>query len=688
MFTQGVVWGIDSFDQWGVELGKVLAKRIAAELEAASQPDARPRLLDERSHPEIPRHAVNGIELAATTFGPQLCGDLDAASRREWLVADGLGGFAMGTVGGLRTRRYHGLLVVATEPPGKRMLGLASLDPVLVVGDARVPLAVNEWASGAVDPTGNACLASFDLDDGVPRWRWQVGPVVLEREIAPVRGRPAVAVVHRLLRAPGRVRLELSALATWRDAHGERFADGTPGSQRLEDGFVFEEAYRVAGPGFEPRGEWYRGVRYREEAGRGLGDREDLWHAGTFCADLEPGDTRTVFAWAGQLGFEPPHGPDVVMAARARSAMLVRQAGATDAIDSILALAADRMIVEGPTVVAGYPWFGEWSRDTMTSYEGLFVETGRTDEGRKLLARAAGTLSEGMLANTGDTGTLEYNTADGTLWFLHAVGRHVARTGDVDLAAELAICLVDVVDAHARGTRFGIRVDPADGLLTQGEEGWALTWMDARVDGVPVTPRAGKAVEVNALWINGLATTAALLAAVGGDASRIRELESCARVSFAPAFLRDGRCDDVVGDPTLRPNQLLAVSLPHAPLGERSVVDSCAPLLTPLGLRSLDPADPRYRGRHHGGPAERDSAYHQGTVWPWLIGPYVEAALRTGVAIDGVLDGLEAHVGEWGLGSVSETADGDPPHLATGCPFQAWSVAELLRARRLRARTA
>jgi predicted glycogen debranching enzyme len=613
-------------------------------------------------------------------FGPQICGDLDAGSSREWLVADGLGGFAMGTVSGLRTRRYHGLQVVATKPPGGRMLGLAALDPVLIVGDARIRLAVHEWTSGAVDPTGNALLASFDLEDGVPRWRWQAGEVVLEREIAVVHGRPAVVVVHRLLRAPFPVRVELSSLATWRDANGERFGNGAPAVETVSDGFVFERAYRVAGPGFVPGGEWYRGVHYREEAARGLDDREDLWHTGTFSTELEPGQTLTVSAWAGG-GTAPP--PDAVERARDRSRELVAHARADDQIDAALVLAADQMLVAGPTVVAGYPWFGGWSRDTMTSYEGLLLETGRADEGRELLLRNAGALSEGMLANTLDSGEPEYNTVDGTLWFLHAAGRHVERTGDVDLAAELLPALIGVIDAYVAGTRYGIRVDPADGLVTQGADGIALTWMDARVDGVPVTQRAGKAVEVNGLWINGLATVADLLARTGGDAQRFAGLEQQARAAFAPAFLHGGRCDDVVGDPRLRPNQLLAVSLPHAPLRDTSIVHACAPLLTPLGMRTLDPADPGYSGQHRGSPAERDRAYHQGTVWPWLIGPYVEAALRTGVAVDGVVGGLEAHVSEWGLGSVSETADGDAPHAATGCPFQAWSIAELLRARRL-----
>jgi predicted glycogen debranching enzyme len=611
-------------------------------------------------------------------FGRQLCGDLDAASAREWLVADGSGGYAMGTVGGLRTRRYHAIHVA----PG-RMLGLAALDPVLVIGDARIRLAVHEWASGAVDPTGHLQLACFSLEDGVPCWQWAVGETILERELAPIRDRPGMVVVYRLVRAPAPVRLELAALGTWRDANDERTANGAPSVATDDRGYVFEGAYRVAGPGFVTAGEWYRGVRYREEAARGLPDREDLWHAGTFTAELTPGAELTVATWPGAPGAPAPDGPATVARERARARELIRRAAAIDEVDAELVLAADRLVVAGPSVVAGYPWFGEWSRDTMTSYEGLFLETGRADEGRSLLLRAAGTLSEGMLANTADTGTLEYNTADATLWFLHAVDRHVTSTGDDDLAAALADDLVAVVDAHVAGTRYGIHVDPADGLLVQGAEGVALTWMDARVDGVPVTQRAGKAVEIDALWVNGLASAAATLERVGRDAGALRRLETQARASFRRAFLLPGGgCADVVGDDRLRPNQLLAVSLPYAPLQEASVVRACAPLLTSVGLRSLDPADPAYRGLHRGGPAQRDAAYHQGTVWPWLTGPYVDAALATGTPADGVLDGLEAHLAEWGLGSVSETADGDVPHAATGCPFQAWSVAELLRARR------
>ncbi|HST17439.1 MAG TPA: amylo-alpha-1,6-glucosidase [Gaiellaceae bacterium] len=617
-------------------------------------------------------------------FGPEACGTLEESAQREWLVADGVGGYAMGTVSGLRTRRYHGLLAVAVDGPANRMLGLAALDAAIVSGDARFRLATDEWGNGTVDPRGHELLVSFELRDGVPRWRWQIGGTVLEREIAMTHGAPVVAVVHRLVSADRPVRLELTPLCTWRSVHGERRGNGAPRVEQTADGFVFEGAYRVRGDGFSVGGSWYRDVRAREEEARGLNATEDLWGAGTFAAELDPGDIHEVTAAATSAGGLPDRATAIVATARRRAGDLVRQAGAADETTGQLVLAADQFAITTggrPTAVAGYPWFGEWSRDLMTSYEGLYLTTRRYDEGREVLRTSATTVSEGMLANTADTGFLEYNTVDGTLWFVHAVGRHVEVTGDDDLGAELAPTLEEIVRRHVDGTRYGIRVDAADGLLTQGADGLALTWMDARVDGVPVTQRAGKPVEVNALWLRALDV-------VPGFES----LRDTAASSFARRFDRaDGAgLFDVVDGPqgddaAVRPNQLLAVSLPNGPLGPqtaRAVVETCRrSLLTPLGLRSLAPDDPRYRPYHRGAPADRDGAYHEGTVWPWLIGPYVDAARAAGLPLDGVLDGLDAHLADWGLGSVSETADGAPPHLATGCPFQAWSVAELLRVR-------
>lgn len=637
-------------------------------------------------------------------------------------MPDGRGGYAMGTVGGLRTRCYHGLLMVAGETAAARRLGLAALDPILVLpSGAEINLGAHQWRSGAVEPRGFTLLERFDLVDGLPRWRWRVGDVVVERELAMAYGRPCLAVRHRLV-SGGPARLRLAAVCTWRDGHAERGAGGPP--PRMEptaDGVLVEGAYRLAGPEWRPTGQWWFGVYHREEAARGLNACEDLWYAGDFTGSLErPGATLDVLAWAaapessdvdagegegdGGLGGAPPPAGEVIEAARRRNRAIVAAARPADAVEATLALAADAFVVRtptGPDVVAGYPWFGAWSRDTMIAYPGLFLSTGRADEGRELLRSYAATLSQGMLANTADTGSVEYNTVDGTLWFLHAVGRHVAEADDTDLAAELLPALRDVVQYHLAGTRYGIHADPADGLLAwglSGAEGEALTWMDARVDGVPITRRAGKPVEVNALWVNGLAAVAELARRVGADpgpapAAHARAVEAFRRRFPAPT----GWLYDVVDAPgpavggqrhdddLLRPNQLLAWSLLDAPLPapDPAVLRSIgAALLTPLGPRSLAPDAPGFLGAHRGGPARRDGAYHQGTVWPWLIGPYADATRRAGLPVDGLFAGLEAHLREYGLGSVSETADGAAPHGATGCPFQAWSVAELLRAHR------
>jgi predicted glycogen debranching enzyme len=623
------------------------------------------------------------------SFGPQVCGALSEGAQREWLIADGLGGFAMGTVSGLRTRRYHGLLTVAGDPPATRQLGLAALDPVLSLpSGAEIRLGVHEWASGALEPQGHRYLERFKLADGLPCWRWRVGGVVLERTLAMQHGAPSVAVVHRLVSggSGGPVRLRVDALCTWRDAHGERHADGALELEPVADGAVVAGAYRLGGPNWQPRGEWYFGVHAREEAARGLAADEDLWFAGSFAADLEVGDRLEVSAWAGDLATVPPPARRVVAAARDRHRRLITSARPSTPAQATLALAADAFIIAGPEVIAGYPWFGAWSRDTMTSYEGLFLTTGRAAEGRQLLTRYATTVSQGMLANTADTGQTEYNTADATLWYLHALGRHLADTGDRDLAAELLPTVEAIVAAHVAGTRYDIHIDPGDGLLTQGQPGYALTWMDARVDGIGITPRIGKAVELNALWINGLAVARRLRAVLGKDAADLQALEARARAGFAARFpTPDGTLYDVVDgpagdDPTLRPNQLLALSLPDGPGGGSPAAQVAAELLTPLGLRSLSPGSAGYRGAHRGGPADRDRAYHQGTVWPWLIGPLVDADARADTDLGPVLTGIQAHLLEYGLGSVSETADGDAPHAATGCPFQAWSVAEALRA--------
>ncbi len=621
-------------------------------------------------------------------LGPLACSALPVRSGPEWLVTDGSGGYAMGTVSGLRTRRYHGLLVVPRELP-YRNLAIAALDPVLVLASGeRVRLGVHEWADGTISPTGHRLLQQFDLIDGLPRWRWRVGDVVLERRLALEHGTGTLGIVHRLLAGSARA-LELEAVVTWRDVHGERRAGREPQCSHLGDGVVVEDAFRLSGPGWTPSGVWFENVFMREEADRGLAAVEDLWFAGSFRQVLDgPGSRCEVVAWSGDLDVYPDSAQSIIDGAHGRADSLIRAARATDPVEQSLVLAADAFIVGGPDVIAGYPWFGTWSRDTMTAYEGLFLETGRYDEGRDLLVRYASSISEGMLVNTADTGAPEYNTVDAALWFIHAVDRHVARSSDGDLAHQMLPALSGIAEAYLAGTRFGIRTD-TDGLVTQGSAGIALTWMDARFDGVPVTPRAGKAVEVNALWINALAAIRALQRRVHQDDRALADAEQSARAAFARRFVRPDRTLlDVVDGPdgddaSVRPNQLLAVSLPHAPWIDDGPVVGVASLLTPIGLRSLAPSDPAFTGIHRGDQRERDRAYHQGTVWPWLVASYVTAALRTHVPVEGLLDGLALHLDEAGLGSISETADGSAPHAPTGCPFQAWSVAETLRAWRL-----
>ena len=629
-------------------------------------------------------------------FGPHACGSLD----REWLVTDGLGGFATGTVPGLRTRRYHALFTVADPVTSVRHVALAALDLTLTLpSGAKVALFGHEWASGTVVPAGHRHLESFAVVDGVPRWRWRVGDVVVEREIAMRHGEPSVAVVHRVVAASGPVGLAVAAMCTWRDAHGaRRSGDGPLRVEQVADGAIVEGAYRIAGPGWQPDGEWHLGAYAREEAARGLAATEDLWHAGTWFDQVAPGGTLEISAWAGELGTRPPPATAVVTAARARARELVAAAKAEGTAETLV-LAADAFVVrtaDGPDVVAGYPWFGSYLGDTMTAYEGLFLATGRAEEGRELLI--ARTRQAARAAAEPDGAWAPRDSPDAPLWLVHAVDRHVRRTGDSDLAAELAGPLGRLL-RHRLAGGGPLDVDPADELLRLGHAG---SWMNGWTSDGPVTPRIGKPVEINALWVNALAAMGDLLSEAGRDDAEPRARHARARASFVARFpAPEGWLYDVVegppstyplgagshhDDPSMRPNQLFAWSLPHAPLrGETAGGGAAAlhrigsALLTPLGLRTLAPTEYGYQGVHRGDRDERDIAYHQGTVWPWLIGPYADACAALDLPTGDLLTGLEAHLSEWGTGSVSETADGDPPHRASGSPFSARSVAELLR---------
>ncbi|MEV6343942.1 glycogen debranching enzyme N-terminal domain-containing protein [Actinoplanes sp. NPDC051851] len=609
-------------------------------------------------------------------FGPQVCGSLaeDAGAGREWLVTDGLGGYATGTVSGLRTRPEHALLVVA-DASGVRRTAVAALDlTVTLATGVKVPLYTHQWESGAVDPAGHRHLESFVLADGLPRWRWRIGEVVIERELALRHGHPSLAVVHRVVSAPGRVGLAVAAMCTWRLAGGSRTArEPEPRVEQVADGALVEGAYRLAGPGWQPGGGWHLGAR----TGTAV---EDLWLAGTFCEQAGPGDRLEISAWAGDPRARPPAPSLVLASARDRARRLISTAKVSGYGESLL-LAADHFVVsgaDGPDVVTCHPDRGPSLSDTGAAYEGLFLDTGRVGEGRDLLiarTRAA------LRAPAPDIGT-------GPLWLVHAVDRHVVRTGDTDLAATLALPLGRLLRATLSGGG-PLTVDPADGLLTllAGPDGCLDDDQAPRSAGQD-GGRAGKLVEVNALWVNGLAALGDLLAEARRDDGEPRAKHARARESFRRRFpAPEGWLHDAIegpaapyplgaasrhDDPTLRPYQLLAWSLPHAPMrgvGAPPPRAAGEALLTPMGLRTLAPDEYGYRPGHPG----------QGMVRPWLIGPYADARVAAGYPVDGLLTGLAAHLAEAGLGAIGELAHGDAPHRAAGRPFAALSVAEMLR---------
>jgi predicted glycogen debranching enzyme len=647
--------------------------------------------------------------------------DVDSALSREWLVTNGLGGFAAGTVAQANTRRYHGLLVAALRPPLDRVVMVAKVDAVVDVAGQRIALGCNEFADGAIDPHGYRQLLRFGLEDGVPVWTYLLNGVQLQQRIWMAQERNTSYVRWTCLGGREAVRLELTPLCTYRDYHAETHGGWLP---QLEPA---ERVCRVtAGDGARPydlrvdRGsfdlapDWYWRFRHRVEAERGLDATEDLFRPGNFSVILAPGESVTLTMSAES---ETPEPAEASWARRGTAVAQLLRSVPAEAPWWVkqLTLAADQFLVRrgavgsegrGTTVIAGYPWFGDWGRDTMIALPGLTLATGRLDDAAAILRTFAAHVNEGMLPNRfpDGNGPAEYNTADATLWFFHAIHAYLEARADTALLRELYPVLRDIVDWHERGTRFGIQVDSRDGLLRSGEPGVQLTWMDAKIGDWVVTPRTGKAVEINALWHLALRRMAQWAAQLGDRRRAAAYSTAAERVqqSFRDAFWNPslGCLYDVVdgpegemmapgrrADPTLRPNQLFAVSLGESlltPDMQRAVVDCCArTLLTPVGLRSLAAGDPRYVHRYQGGPAQRDAAYHQGTVWSWLTGPFVLAHFRVHRQADyglELLAGMATHLLDAGIGTISEIFDADAPHAARGCVAQAWSVAETLRA--------
>jgi predicted glycogen debranching enzyme len=644
-------------------------------------------------------------------FGREACSDLVTAERREWLVTNGIGGYASGTVAGVLTRRYHGLLVAALQPPVGRTLLLTKLDEAATYAGRSYPLFANRWAQGDVEPCGFHHLQRFHLEGTIPVWTFACADALLEKRIWMAPGANTTYVRYHLTRASGPVELHLKAIVNHRDHHGNtRAGELTLSVESVDHGLlVTSPDDNVALTLRSDNGQatldhvWYRGYHLALEAYRGLNPVDDNLYAGCFRATLQPGDSVTVVA---STSLDPVlDGAAALVERRSYEEGLLAQSGLDAAPASIrhLMLAADQFVVRRPlpdesdglSVIAGYHWFSDWGRDTMIALPGLALATGRADVAARILRTFAHFVDRGMLPNRfPDRGEPpEYNTVDATLWLFEAIRTACDTTGGDCLLRDLFPVLQEIVGWHVRGTRYGIGLDPADGLLRAGEPGVQLTWMDAKVDDWVVTPRTGKPVEINALWYNALRCMAGFARRLDESPDRYEELAGRARVGFERFWNAEADyCYDVIDgpngdDPALRPNQLFAVSLPHSPLTpeqQRAVVDACSRhLLTAHGLRSLAPDDPAYVGRYGGGRHRRDAAYHQGTVWGWLIGPFVTAHLRVHrdpQLARSFLAPLLHQLATHGVGSLSEIFDGDPPFTPRGCIAQAWTVAEVLRA--------
>lgn len=661
--------------------------------------------------------AALATPLSLIDFGRETCCSLPGAEDREWLVTNGIGGFASGTIAGMATRRYHGLLVAALKPPLGRTLLVAKLEECAQYVGAKYLLSTNRWADGIVSPMGYIHLERFRLEGTTPVWTFALGDARLEKRIWMQAGANTTFVQYSLISASRSLHLHLKALVNYRDYHATTHSgDWHMNVEHVERGLrvvAFEGAtpfyLLTTSASEEPAHVWYRNFDLLAERERGLENQEDHLHAGTFHAALQEGESVTIVC-----SVEP--GPELNASAPyeihlARQDDLLRQwttarpelAKGAPAWVRQLVLAADQFVVKRPTkdepdacsVIAGYHWFGDWGRDTMVALPGLTLATGRPQLARNILRTFSRFVDRGMLPNVfPDTGeTPAYNTVDGALWYFEALRQYFVATADKELLRELFPILAEIVEWHQRGTRFEIHVDPNDGLLYAGQTGVQLTWMDAKVGDWVVTPRTGKPIEINALWLNALATMTQFAKTLGLRAETYKFLAKRARAGFKRFWNESANyCFDVIDGPeprdsSLRPNQIFAVSLPESSLTveqQRAVVDSCARyLLTSHGLRSLAPGHADYKGRYTGGPRERDGAYHQGTVWGWLLGPFVLAHLRAyndPVRAASFLEPFANHVRSSGLGTVSEIFDGDPPFTPRGCISQAWSVGELLRA--------
>jgi predicted glycogen debranching enzyme len=679
------------------------------------------------------------------TLGPDICGNVQAGLDREWVVTNGVGGYADGSLVGATTRSYHGLLVAALRPPVERNVLVTKIDEIIELPNKSVlKLGVNEYQDGTIDPQGYRCLEAVSFEADVPCFRYRLNEsFTLEKRIWMEYGQNTTYVQYTLEGASEEsLTLTLTPFCTYRNHHSTTRGDvnwhflvddqGNRCRIRAYDGAPACWLVMGAPARFVPTGNWYWNVKHRHDTERGLPDRDDVYQPGTFQIQIMPGERVTIVLSAEpglRAEFGSPRHEEAVEQAWQRHQQRIKQlmemANQTpdslpqrDPVLARLAVAADQFIVARPahtpddqsdrqqevlssdrkTIIAGYPWFADWGRDSMISLPGLLLCTGRYHEARGLLKAFASYTHAGLIPNRfPDSGEApEYNTIDATFRMFHALDRYIAATGDWSLLNELFLTLSSIIDRHVEGTIYGIGIDPADGLLRGGTQGVQLTWMDAKVGDWVVTARHGKPVEVNALWYYALTCMQAWAGRFSLDTSRFAQLRAKVEEHFSRRFWYEagGYLYDVVdvegvaghNDASLRPNQVLAASLAPSLLTEgqrqsllQKVTDK---LLTPMGLRTLSPDDPSYCRHFNGNPQQRDGAYHRGTVWPWLIGAYVEVHLslyKDSTAMRTLLQPLVEHLQDACLGTISEVAEPEPPFTPAGCYAQAWSVAEMLR---------
>ncbi|HEY0429134.1 MAG TPA: amylo-alpha-1,6-glucosidase [Pyrinomonadaceae bacterium] len=647
-------------------------------------------------------------------FDAKICTDFQNASAREWLETNGIGGFASSTVSGANTRRYHALLTAATRPPLGRVTMLSKFEETLIIDGQTFELSANQFPN-KIYPEGHKYLKNFRLDP-FPVWTFEVGEIEIEKKIFMVYG--ANTIVCRWSVVSGqrsddsqkqKIEIELKPLVSFVDYHALQHENSelNPAFEASEN-IVLIQPYSEfpslyfahSGGNVEKTGFWYRNFEYAIELERGFDFREDLFQP--FALKFDLSESATVI-----VSTENANASDAGKLEKAeirRRTALIKIAGAKDDFTKQLVLAADQFVVArgaGQTVIAGYHWFSDWGRDTMIALNGLTLATNRAEIARNVLLEFSKHLSEGMLPNRfPDAGDVaEYNTVDATLWYFEAIRAYVEKTGDYDFVQEnLYEKLINVILWHLQGTRYNIHVD-TDGLLCAGvKDETQLTWMDAKIGDFIVTPRVGKPVEIQALWYNALKIMADFAGKFGDadDKAKYESMATAAKETFNQVFWNEAeQClFDVVEngnrDASVRPNQIFAASLPHSMLSigrAQKVVEKVEKeLLTPVGLRSLSPKDANYRPIYIGSPFERDSAYHQGTVWAWLIGAFVDAyrkvysnGNKTEKRVEEILSGFRNHLTEAGIGQISEIFDADAPHAPRGCIAQAWSVAEILR---------